>query len=321
MPAPPALDTLCALFDLSPFERDVLLLCAGMELDSAFAGLCAAAQGDPQRAYPTFSLALAALPDAHWSALTPMAPLRRWRLVEVGSGSALVSSPLRIDERVLHYLTGVQHLDEHLLGFVEPVAPRLPADLVLSHRETAQRIAAAWAQASGQGLLPVAQLCGSEPAGKRDVAAAACSLLGLNLYRMPAQAAPATPHELDVLMRLWEREAVLGNSALLLDCDDLDQHDAGREFAVSRLIEGTGGVILVATRTRRPSRHRSLLTFDVGKPQAREQRALWDAVLGSTAPGLNGHIDQIVAQFDLSAPAISAAYTQAQGDWQPEQIV
>ena len=84
LPAPSALDSLCAAFGLSPFERDVLLLCAGMELDSAFSQLCAAAQGNPQRAYPTFSLALAALPEAHWSALTPAAPLRRWRLIEVG---------------------------------------------------------------------------------------------------------------------------------------------------------------------------------------------------------------------------------------------
>ena len=47
----------------------MVLLCAGIELDSTVAPLCAAAQGDPARAYPTFSLALAALPEAHWSAL------------------------------------------------------------------------------------------------------------------------------------------------------------------------------------------------------------------------------------------------------------
>src|SRR5688500_10301252 len=48
LPGPAALDHLCAAFRLSPFERDVLLLCAGVELDSSFAELCAAAQGDSQ---------------------------------------------------------------------------------------------------------------------------------------------------------------------------------------------------------------------------------------------------------------------------------
>src|SRR5262245_39555716 len=71
----PALETLSTTFRLSPFERAILLLCAGMELDPSFAGLCAAAQDDLARSYPTFSLALAALPGPHWSALTPAAPL------------------------------------------------------------------------------------------------------------------------------------------------------------------------------------------------------------------------------------------------------
>src|SRR5213594_2632162 len=77
MPAPPALEILCTAFRLSPFERDLFLLSAGAELDSSFRGHCAAAQGDARRTYATFSLALGALPQAHWSALTPEAPLRR----------------------------------------------------------------------------------------------------------------------------------------------------------------------------------------------------------------------------------------------------
>src|SRR5829696_8059589 len=100
---PPALETLCSVFGLTAFERDVLLMCAGVEIDSAFAACCAAGQADDRRAYPTFSLALAVLPGAHWSALNPASPLRRWRLVEVESGETLTTSKLRISERVLHY--------------------------------------------------------------------------------------------------------------------------------------------------------------------------------------------------------------------------
>src|SRR5438105_2987973 len=157
MPAPSSLTKLCAAFDLSPFERDVLLLCAGMELDGSFVSLCAAAQGRSleQRdgdvvaplagarytgtPYPTFSLALAALAGAHWDALTPNAPLRRWRLIVVGTGPALTLSPLRIDERVLHYLTGAPHLDERLAGIVMPLTAG--GELVPSQRAVAERLA------------------------------------------------------------------------------------------------------------------------------------------------------------------------------------
>jgi uncharacterized protein (DUF1697 family) len=93
MPASAALASLCAAFSLSPFERDVLLLCAGVDLDSTFAALCAEAQGQGSEqqsraltsstAYPTFRIALSMLPDAHWDALTPVAPLRRWQLIIV----------------------------------------------------------------------------------------------------------------------------------------------------------------------------------------------------------------------------------------------
>ncbi len=309
MPAPPALETLCATFNLSPFERDVVLLCAGVELDSTFAALCAAAQDDPRRTYPTFGLALAVLPEAHWSALTPTAPLRRWRLIEVGAGSTLMTSPLRVDERVLHHLTGLHHLDEHLFGFVQPEPPS--TDLVPSHRQIAEAIAGIWAQASSGEMLPVVQLCGPDLAGKRAVAAAACEMLGLHLYSLPAQVIPATPHELDSLMRLWEREAALSLSALLLDCEGLDRQDAARESAVARFIEGVRGALFVTGRERRAVRRRPLVTFEVRKPLADEQRALWHQALGPAAPVLNGGVERLVAQFDLSAPVIRSACAQA----------
>src|SRR6266576_3343786 len=60
---PPALDAVAAAFGLSGFEREVLLLCAGVELDSRIARACAQAHGDPGRPFATFSLTMTALPD------------------------------------------------------------------------------------------------------------------------------------------------------------------------------------------------------------------------------------------------------------------
>src|SRR5277367_1449739 len=106
--APRGLESLCSTFGLSIFERATLLMCAGPELDSKFAAACGAAQGDSARSYPTFSLAMAALPEPHWSAVTPAGPLRRWRLIECSSppGSSVIFAPMAIEERVLHFLTG-----------------------------------------------------------------------------------------------------------------------------------------------------------------------------------------------------------------------
>jgi hypothetical protein len=301
---PPALEALCAAFGLSAFERDVLLACAGVELDSAFAASCAAAQGDSRQAYPTFGLALAALPGAHWSALSPASPLRRWRLIEVGSGETLTTSPLRISERVLHYLVGVQHLDESLEGFLAPV--RLFVELPPSQRALVERIVGLW---SDNQAPPAIQLCGGEGSGKEDVAAAACAALGIGLYAMRAEDVPAAPAEREALARLWEREAVLGRSALLLDCEQAEGAESMR--APISFVENMQGMIFIAARDPIRSPRRRFIRLDVRGPSPAEQRSLWRGVLGPSAGDLNGKLGEITAQFSLGPQGISAAGAEA----------
>ncbi len=317
MPAPPALDVVRERFGLSAFERDVLLLCAGVELDSGFAARCAAAQGEGNRRQPTFSLALAALPEPHWSALTPAAPLRHWRLIEMGSGDGLTVSPLRVDERVLHFLAGVETIDDRLSGLVKPMTGG--AELVPSQHELAHRIAAAWSEAAGRSALPAVQLCNGsggsvgDAAGQRAIALAVCAHLGLNLHALAVAAVPTAPAELEGLIRIWEREAVLSGSALFLDAAELDAGDAARESAVARLTEELRGPLLIALRERRPARQRPVLAFDLRAPSSEEQRALWRSALGPAAAEVNGQLDAIVSQFSLGAAGIRSAAAQAAG--------
>jgi hypothetical protein len=308
---PAALDMLCQTFGLSPFERDILLLCAGVELEATFAPLCAAAQGDPQRNYPTFSLALAALPEAHWSALSPEAALRRWGLIQVEPGRALTRSPLRIDECILHTLAGIRHLDERLEGLVRPLTAA--EGLAPSQQALAEEIAAAWAHAAKEAQLPVVQLCGPRLESRRAIAAHVGALLGLDLYLMPAAALPVQPGELARLRRVWDREAILGERALLLECDDLDRQDAARESALAHWLESGFGPTILSSRERRAPRGRALLSYDIPNPSTGEQRGLWQAALGDEATRLDGHLDRLVAQFDLEAPAMRSAWARAQG--------
>jgi hypothetical protein len=158
--AAPALEVVRRAFGLSPFERDVLLLCAGVELEPAFAEACAAAQGEPGRPYPSFGLAFATIPGSHWSALSPAAPLRRWRLLEIGAEDLITNAPLRIDEAVLHFLTGLRFLDERLDGVVQPVPE--PADLPPSHEVLAVRLAELLSRGNA-GRLPLAHFGGRNP--------------------------------------------------------------------------------------------------------------------------------------------------------------
>ena len=80
-----------------------MLLCAAIELDTRIAGLCARAQQDPNRTYPTFALVLALFDEPAWDVLSPERPLRYWRLIEINQPGAqpLTTSPLRADVRTL----------------------------------------------------------------------------------------------------------------------------------------------------------------------------------------------------------------------------
>lgn len=313
----PALDQVCTTFGLSLFERDVLLLCAGMDLDSHWASLCAEAQGDSKKNYPTLSLALAVLREPCWNALTPAAPLRRWRLIELGTSNALTTAPLRLDERILHYLAGVPYLDERLMGIVESV--RVPSSLIESQRQLAEQLAATWRQASDVQALPVVQLCGDELGSKRAIAAAACSLLGFNLNALSAHALPTSSNDLHQLLQLWKREAALSQSILLLDCDDSNTNDTAREDAIALFIERISSPLIVTTRDRRPPKQRSLVTFDVHKPTTNEQRGIWNQALGENVSELNGLVDTLVSQFNLNTAGIHAASVQAMGKWNTQE--
>ena len=76
---PAAIDQLSVRFGLSEFERQIVLLAAGIEMDSTLAALCTDAMGRERRAGGaiSFALALGILDDPHWSALAPTGPLRR----------------------------------------------------------------------------------------------------------------------------------------------------------------------------------------------------------------------------------------------------
>lgn len=302
---------LCRTFGLTSYERDVLLLCAGVELDSGCAAAVARLQ---QGAPPSFSLALAALPEAHWSALLPTRPLRYWRLIEIGSGTSLVGSPLRIDERILHYLLGLQFVDERLAGIVSVVPA--PGDLVPSHRALAERIASVWLEPHAAAPPPV-QLCGADAAARREIAASACALAGCALIELHAADLPDADEAFERLQRLWEREALLVGAARMVVTDRPEGGDKAGERRLDRLLDQAEGLFIVSSAVRRPPGKRTTLTFDVAKPPPGEQLELWRQALGEAAVE-PAELGALAFHFDLDLAAIRTASADALGAFPAE---
>jgi vesicle-fusing ATPase len=291
----PAVDRLARLLGLSPFERQLLLLAAAVELDGELAALVASLQGGEPR--PTFGLALAALPGAHWDALAPRSPLRRWRLLEPAAGATLASRPLRLDERVLHHLTGIDAPDERLDGTL-----RIPAGLPLlapSQYMLADELART---AAAAGARAAVRLDGEDPDARLGVAHALAFALGRLALVVRAAALPAAGPELAALARLVDREALLLDALPILDAD------GGHDPTIAAFLEEleTQLVALVGeTAARTPGRvalHRS-----VRLPSPAEERALWTAALGEPAAlALAAQVEEVAQHFRLSATAIDA---------------
>ncbi|MFG2882703.1 ATP-binding protein [Streptomyces sp. NPDC048297] len=307
VPAPETaapLDALVTCFGLTPFERDLVLLTAADELDPTTGARCAAATGAPQRAHPTFSLALAALDGPHWSALTPVAPLRRWRIVELEDETRLTTSRLRLDERVLHFLLDSPYLDTRLHGQLRrtPAPDTLPPSYDLA----ASRLAEGWTEDGGRSpdAPMLVEVTGGDLRSRADIAAAAAARCGLGLYTMSAEDVPTDPAERDRLARLWQREAILLPAALLVEAGELDRD---QRAATEAFLAGAAVPVVVSGEDPLSSGRPHGVRVPVPKLDDDEQLTLWSQAFEDVTDLGDTELRSLVAQFQLPPHVVRSA--------------
>ncbi len=306
---PPALLLLSRQLGLSDFERDILLLCLGVELDTRVAGMCAFAQDDPGRPYPTFALAMALFDQPAWEALSPERPLRHWRLLEINQPGAqpLTTSALRADERIVSFVKGLNYIDDRLASLVSPLPQVAFEILPASQQGTVKTIVSTLTNA----LKPVGPilLFGRDRASKRQVAGAVAAYLGVHCYRLPVDALPSHVGELETLARLWQRDSLLLPLALYIDAHDVDKSPGpdGNLGRLTRFVVRTGGLVFVESRDG-PAGFERALAVEVDKPTAAEQRAMWEITLGKDA---GDNPARLAGQFNLNPDDIASIVAQA----------
>ena len=305
---PPALSLLCQQLGLSPFEREVLLLCAAMELDPKVATLCAKITQQP---YPTFALALSLFEDPAWDVLSPQRPLRYWRLLEINQPGAqpLTTSPLRADERIVNYIKGLNYLDDRLVPLLTPIPiPDGTTPLPPSQQAAVETMLQAWPEDGAVDALPAIQLLGADGASKRLVAAHVATRLGVQLYRLPAGLLPTTAADLETLLRLWQRESLLLPIALYLDTQGSDRMPTPEVSRLNRFLERCHGLVFLDTRDHWAALERETIALDIAKPTSREQEVVWMDRLG---PAAAQTAQKLASQFNLNLPTIMRAAQQA----------
>ena len=294
---PTPLDLLADGFTLSAFERAVLLLTAGPELVAAVASELEAVGGQPR---PSFSLALGLLPDAHWSAMTPAGPLRRWALVELLDPASPAHSPLRVAERVLHFLAGAGHMDVDVAAVARPIG--VPAWLPAPFDAAADEVARRCQQ--DRAVL----VHGPQQANVRSVAAAAAARAGLRPYRIRVADLPGGALDREALLRRLERETVLAGCAWAVDLTGTAPDSAG---AAWDLVGLDAPVIVLADSADgadgRPAGSGRLPRVSVPRLGLAHRRELLDvAVRGAPAAPrkvTDAELDAAAGVFDLDVDA------------------
>jgi hypothetical protein len=300
---PPALIYMSKCLGLSRFEMEVIMLCSAMELDTLMPNLCARAQGDMAKGYPTFALAMALFDDPAWDVLSPEGPLRRWHLIEIRQNATqpLISSPLRADERIVNYIKGLNYLDDRLTPLLMPIDVSCCHEVLpSSQRSAVDVIVHRLRQGSEAWILPVVQLLGRDGLSKQTIAKQVAVDLGLDLCRVPVEILPSQPSEIEIMARLWQRESLLIPIALYVDAHDVGQREAPASLAM-RLLSRLNCVTFLDVSDVWNIPGRESFAREISKPTEAEQKEAWASALRQEAGGIPSLLS---GQFSLSLSAI-----------------
>ena len=293
------LSMLADLFGLNGAEQTMLLLAAAAELEPCLSDQIRAICGSER---PDAGLALALTAEEGWEALCPEAPLRRWRLVELFGNGPMQRRSLVLDERITHFLMGINYCDGRLEGLVRLIEPSRR----IGEREQAAAgaITAAWDETGC--LLPVILLASPDRIANREVAAHGARGLRLRLLAIDAAdilGDPAARHGFAVLL---ERELLLSGAAAFIEVSD-----AAAAPQAQRLADSLQGPTILAggdppLPARSPRRR-----IDLAAPDRFERRAFWQDALGIQAHALGPGLDRLAEHFALDRGGITATVESA----------
>lgn len=294
----PALVHLGAAFGLSPFERELLLLLAGLELDGSLRETFARFTGDAA-ARATFGSALALLVSPHWDALSSESPLRHWRMIATEPASVLMLAPLRLDERVLHFIAGVPASDAILAGFATPVRN---VSAYAANPSLARRIGSAIAK---QAIIVLDG--GPDVAERREQVVAAVATHGIGALWIETGDLPVDAESVAMLARHLEREAVLGKAMPVLNVSDASARGA---FALASRM--AGGTIWLGASTPELdglAGSRTVLRFELPPADANQMRAAllarWRDTGGRDA-AVEAELERAARHFRLGRSAMDS---------------
>lgn len=272
----PALEVMAQIFNLSEFEKAILVLCTGAEIDSEVSALCSKIYGDPQIKFVTFDIALRTLPQPNWNAILPNSNLRRYRLISINSDDdvPLITRKIRVEERILHYILGFKYaIDSRLQYVVRDV--RLTAPIPDSHINLIPKIVRCYSNLPSTHDFPIFHLWGPDRESQLIVAERACKEMDIGLWSIPADIiASKSFDEQLILPTILSRECFLAGKAIYIDGYDVEE---SVKRAVTLFVMHCS-LPLMFFGTRDPwslNSTKPSMTIHVKRPTKKDQQKIW----------------------------------------------
>jgi AAA+ superfamily predicted ATPase len=312
------------LFDLDSFEVGTLLICLASELDMKCEKLCSYLQNDITKKRPIVNLVINMLCpslEEKFKAreyFSPAAPLIRNRLIylrddETEGHIPLLSRSIKIDERIINYLLGLDEIDQRIRTYstMKNELIRSFDDLIIPDSKKKAFVELLKHRANIGN--PIFYFHGAYGTGKKLTAGIICKELGMPLLVVDSNVF-MKEDPLDTL-RIIIREARLQNSLLYLEgfgvlLEQEAEINVAGLFQELELFENW--IFLAGELPYTPAsvleKHGFIdVAFPIPSFEFRKQ--LWEKLLKENVPNLD--IDALASKFNFSGGQIEDAISSA----------
>jgi hypothetical protein len=235
--------------------------------------------------------------------------------IKANAGLSLISSFIKIDERIIDFLLGFDELDLKIRNFSYVIKPnRSFSDLILpvDFKNKLTSIAKCY---KNNKLTPKLLFCGPSGSGKKIAAEAICRELGINLLILDSKVL----HEdkFNNIVYLVMRETLLQNSALYFQAFDMllesEEPRNSCELLIQIIRTFPGLIFLAGTISMEFDKgliNNGFVPYSFPLPSYSVRKQLWESCLNDYRLGVEVDLDSLASKFRFSGGQIrDAAHT------------
>ena len=325
---------LSQIFKLTPFEEQTLFLCLAVELDRKYEKLYAYIQDDVTCKYPTADLAMKLICQNEierfnaYASFTYRSTLNRFFLqYEEGSDkkSSLLSRVLKLDERIVHYITDPSRSADELESFCQIIEPHDAKEQLILGFDLQKRLLQFTKLQSdmldGQKKNAIFYLWGNEGAGKHLHIKHLCEATKTQLIIADVRNMLIGGIPFETLLNKVDREAQIKRSVIAFSHFEaiLDENvnKPSLHALLQYLAEGNRNVYLISDRHWiHPAQLRNctFIEIEIPNPTEVERLMIWESFSQHYLLDSTVDLNVMAGKFQFTAGQIRNVLTAAYED-------